>query len=300
MEKIDLHLHTTYSDGSLDIANLLKEVKKRNIKTVAIADHETIIGLEGYKKVTDIKIIPAIEMNVSLSGAHILGYGMDNLKKIEDEFDKIKRNNENIVFDIIKLLKKDNIKIDEYDVIESTLEYHNKKKEQLENNSNIFRYNKEFIVVKTDIARTLVELGITKTIDESYKRFLGPQGKYFIKTEKIKTRDAIELIDSCNGVTVLAHPMTVNTKKESLASLCKELKGYGLSGIEVKGNKFRYSESQTNTYISLARKWGFIETVGSDFHRIGQQLGIEVSPKIVANLEAKIKELKLIKHQTMV
>ncbi len=299
MEKIDLHLHTTYSDGALDIFSLLTEVRKRNIKTVAIADHETIMGLNGYKKINDIKIIPAIEMNVSLSGAHILGYGMDNFKKIEEEFDKIRRNNENIVFDIIKLLKKDNFKIDEYDVIESTLEYHRLKKEMVENNSNIFRYDKEFIVVKTDIARTLMELGITKSIDESYKRFLGPSGKYFIRTEKIKTRDAIDLIDSCNGITVLAHPMTVNTRKNSLVNLCKELKEYGLSGIEVNGNTFRYSENQTNTYVAIARKLGFIETVGSDFHRMGQQMGIDASPKIVANLEAKIKELKLIKHQTI-
>ena len=50
MEKIDLHLHTTYSDGDLDITTLLLEAKKRGIKTLAITDHETIIGLNGYKK----------------------------------------------------------------------------------------------------------------------------------------------------------------------------------------------------------------------------------------------------------
>ena len=93
--------------------------------------------------------------------------------------------------------------------------------------------------------------------------------------------------------------MTVNTRKNSLVNLCKELKEYGLSGIEVNGNTFRYSENQTNTYVAIARKLGFIETVGSDFHRMGQQMGIDASPKIVANLEAKIKELKLIKHQTI-
>lgn len=299
MEKIDLHVHSTYSDGVLDIANLLNEAKKRNVKTIAIADHETVIGLEGYKRINDIKIIPAIEMNVKLSGAHILGYGMDNFKKIEDEFDKIKKNNENIVFDIIKLLEKDNIKIDENDVIESTFEFHKKKKEQVESNSNVFKYNKNIIIVKTDIARTLMELGITKSIDESYKRYLGPQGKYFIKTEKIDTRTAIELIDSCNGITVLAHPMTVNTKKNNLVNICKELAEYGLSGIEVNGNRRRYSENQTNNYIAIAKKLKFIETVGSDFHRIDQQMGIDSSPKIVANLEAKIKELKITKNHSV-
>ncbi len=299
MSKIDLHLHSTFSDGALDIANLLNEVKKKDINVVAIADHETVIGLEGYKRIKDIKIIPAIEMNVDLSGAHILGYGMDNFKKIEDEFDKIKKNNENIVYDIIKSLKNDNIKIDEDDVVKSTLEYHRIKKLQVESNSDIFKYNKNFIIVKTDIARTLMELGITKSIDESYKRYLGPQGKYFIKTEKIKTRDAIELIDSCNGVTALAHPMTVNTKKNNLLNICKMLKEYGLSGIEVNGNTRRYSVNQSKTYIALARKLDLIETVGTDFHRNGQQMGIEVSSKIVSNLEAKIKELKLIKHQVI-
>lgn len=297
MEKIDLHLHTTYSDGALDITTLLHEVKKRNIKTIAISDHETILGLNGYDKACleyGIKIIPAIEMNVSLSGAHILGYGMDNFHKIESEFDKIRKNNENIVFDIISLLKKDNVKIDEYDVIESTLEYHKNKKNVVETNSNIFKYRKDFIVVKTDIARTMMELGITSSIDEAYRKYLGPNGKYFIKTKKINTRDAIELIRSCNGVTVLAHPMTVNTRKESLVNLCKELKSYGLSGIEVDGP--RYSNKQTENYISIAKKIGFIETVGSDFHRYDQSMGINASSKIVYNLEQKIKELKLNKH----
>lgn len=298
MEKIDLHLHTTYSDGDLDIATLLKEVKRRNIKTIAISDHETILGLNGYEKAClkyGIKIIPAIEMNVSLSGAHILGYGMDDFYKIESEFDKIRKENENIVFDIINLLKKDGIKIDESDVIESTLEYHKNKKNIVEVNSDIFKYIKEFIVVKTDIARTMMELGITSSIDESYRKYLGPNGKYFIRTKKIDTKDAIELIRSCNGVSVLAHPMTVNTRKESLVNLCKELKSFGLSGMEVNGP--RYSKKQTENYISIARKIGFIETVGSDFHRYDQSMGIEASPKIVYNLEQKIKELKLNKHR---
>ena len=234
-------------------------------------------------------------MNVSLSGAHILGYGMDDFYKIESEFDKIRKENENIVFDIISLLKKDGIKIDESDVIESTLEYHKNKKNIVEVNSDIFKYIKEFIVVKTDIARTMMELGITSSIDESYRKYLGPNGKYFIRTKKIDTKDAIELIRSCNGVSVLAHHMTVNTRKESLVNLCKELKSYGLSGIEVNGP--RYSDNQNQNYVSIARKLDFIETVGSDFHRYDQNMGIEASSKIVYNLEQKIKELKLNKHR---
>lgn len=298
MEKIDLHTHTTYSDGSLDIASLLKEAKKRNIKTISIADHETINGLIGYKKAIEeykIKIIPAIEMNVSLSGAHILGYGIKDIKKVENTFDQIKINNENIVYDIIKYLKNDRIPIDENDVVQSTIEYHKKKKEIVENNSDIFKYQKEFIILKTDVARTMVELGIVKDINEAYQKYLNNSSKkYCIKTKKIETKDAIELIDTCGGITVLAHPMTVRIKRDSLINICKRLKSYGLSGIETNGN--RYLKKQTEYYKQIAKQLKFIETVGSDFHRIEQNMGIEASPKIVSNLEQKIKEKTLIKR----
>lgn len=298
MEKIDLHTHTTYSDGSLDIASLLKEAKKRNIKTISIADHETINGLIGYKKAIEeykIKIIPAIEMNVSLSGAHILGYGIKDIKKVENTFDQIKINNENIVYDIIKYLKNDRIPIDENDVVQSTIEYHKKKKEIVENNSDIFKYQKEFIILKTDVARTMVELGIVKDINEAYQKYLNNSSKkYCIKTKKIETKDAIELIDTCGGITILAHPMTVRIKRDSLINICKRLKSYGLSGIETNGN--RYSNKQTEYYKQIAKQLKFIETVGSDFHRIEQNMGIEASPKIVSNLEQKIKEKTLIKR----
>lgn len=295
MERIDLHMHSTFSDGALDIGNLLKEVRKRNIGVVSVADHETIIGLTGYEKAMkeyDLKIIPAIEMNVSLSGAHILGYGVSNFKMVEDAFDKIKVNNENIVFDIIKFLKKDGVMIDEYDVVESTMEYHNKKKLIVEGNSDIFKYQKKFIILKTDIARTMVELGIVSSIDDAYRRYLNNDSKkYCIKTNKISTKDAIELIDRSGGITVLAHPMTVNTRKYSLINICKDLKRIGLSGIEVDGN--RYSEKQTEYYKNIAAKLNFIQTVGSDFHRMDQNMGFLCSSRVVNNLEKKIKEKRL-------
>lgn len=297
MERIDLHTHTTYSDGALDISSLLNEAKKRNVKTISIADHETIIGLNGYEKAMkelNIKIIPAIEMNVSLSGAHILGYGVTDFKKVENTFNQIKINNENIVYDIIKYLRKDGIHICENDVIQSTLEYHKNKKEKVENNSSIFKYQKEFVLVKTDIARAMVELKIVPTINDAYRKYLNNnQKKYCIKTTKIKTKDAIELINDNNGIAVLAHPMTVNTRKQSLNNICKELKNYGLSGIEVDGN--RYSFVQSECYKNIAKQLKFLETVGSDFHRMDQNMGIMASNKIVSNLEQTIKEKKLIK-----
>ena len=88
--------------------------------------------------------------------------------------------------------------------------------------------------------------------------------------------------------------MTVRTKKESLINICKELKSYGLSGIEVDGNRF--SNKQRIQYRNIAESLNLIETIGSDFHRLDQEMGMFVSNKIVDNLEQKIKEMKLIKH----
>ena len=298
MEKIDLHVHTTYSDGDLDIATLLLEAKKREIKTIAITDHETIIGLKGYKKAIKkygINIIPAIEMNVALSGVHILGYGIKKLSRVEKFFDNIRLENENVVYDIIKYLKEDGLRIDECDVTQNTIEYHHNKKNIIEFHSDIFKYQKKFVLAKNDVARTMRDLGIVESINDAYNLYLNRDGKkYCIKTKKVDVRDALELIDSCGGITSLAHPMTVRTKKDSLLNICKELKSYGLSGIEVDGNHF--SNKQIIQYRTIAEKLDLIETIGSDFHRLDQEMGMFVSSKIVSDLEQKIKGLKLIKH----
>ena len=234
-------------------------------------------------------------MNVTLSGTHILGYGIEDLNKVEKAFDDIRIENENVVYDIIKYLKKDGVKIDESDVTQNTMEYHQNKKNIVEINNDIFKYQKEFVIAKNDVARTMRDLKIVESVNEAYNLYLNRDGKkYCIKTKKIDVRDAIELIDSCGGATSLAHPMTVRTKKESLINICKELKSYGLSGIEVDGNRF--SNKQRIQYRNIAESLNLIETIGSDFHRLDQEMGMFVSNKIVDNLEQKIKEMKLIKH----
>ena len=175
------------------------------------------------------------------------------------------------------------------------LNVHSSYEEYIEAKKNIFKYQKEFVIAKNDVARTMRDLKIVESVNEAYNLYLNRDGKkYCIKTKKIDVRDAIELIDSCGGTTSLAHPMTVRTKKESLINICKELKSYGLSGIEVDGNRF--SNKQRIQYRNIAESLNLIETIGSDFHRLDQEMGMFVSNKIVDNLEQKIKEMKLIKH----
>lgn len=296
MEKIDLHVHTSYSDGALDIESLLKEVKDKKIKTVAITDHETIEGLTGYQKAVEkynVEIIPGIEMNVSHPGMHVLGYGLKDFRKIEKVFENIKIKNEQVVFDTIKILQQNGYDIDEFDVVSAAQEYYDYKKTRLENNSNIFRYNKKFIMTKTDVAKTLVNLGYARNIDDSYKRFIGPNTKNYIRTDKIDTREAIELVIECGGVPVLAHPMTVNIRHTNLIEVCKKLESYGLEGIETYGPRF--SDKQTQNYISLAKYFKFLMTAGTDFHNPHQTLGISVPPSIVYNLNNSINRKTLIK-----
>ena len=291
MKKIDLHVHTTYSDGALDIATLLNVVKRRKIKTVSITDHETIIGLTGYKearKQYNLDIIPGIEMNVDYPGMHILGYGVEDFEKVENVFDSIKKENEQVVYDTIKLLQKNGVFISLEDVNLAAKNYHDSRKKVIEVNSSIFKYNKKFILTKTDIARALVNLKYCRDIDDAYKKYIGSSCKNYIRTDKILTRDAIELISSCGGVCVLAHPMTANVKHTDLTSVCRKLKDYGLIGIEAYGARF--NNKQTNSYLNIAKKLKLVVTAGSDFHRDGQILGIDANPSIVYKLRRYIKQ----------
>jgi len=253
---IDLHVHTYYSDGTLSPTEIIKWAKKENLDQVAITDHDGIDGVQEALiagEALDILVIPGIELSVDEPngiGMHILGYHIDIhndklIMKLGDIKGKRKERNEKLIAALSSL---------GYPLV-----YDEMKK----------RGNADYIG-KPDFARGLIKKGYINKFSDAFEKdkFLVSETVRKIRKEKISAKEAIELITSAGGISVLAHPMKVTGLTEvyfkELENLIVKLKSYGLKGIECFYPE--HSEEETMKLVNLAEKYKLHITKGSDYH----------------------------------
>jgi predicted metal-dependent phosphoesterase TrpH len=281
----DLHLHTNISDGTLSPYNLLHYLHRRGINVAAFADHETVINFKDYSlyaQMLGIKLIPAIEINVSdHKNYHFVGYGMKNLEFMEQYLQNIRMQNVSICHQVIDKLKDVfNIELDANEVV---------------------KYNHDGVLDKRAIAKTLIDKGYASDVKSVYDLYIGPKAQAYIPIKKITAEEAIDLVHACGGVICWAHPATVRKKEyengdnkfsnNELDNLLSDLKTKGLDGLECFTSKTTPEES--DKYVKLANKHDLIITGGSDFHNhyISEKVGCEqLTDKHVEILENLIKE----------
>lgn len=270
MKKVDMHLHTTFSDGMLSLEELLHVACAEKIEEIAITDHDTIINIKNYGELAkryEIKIIPGIELSVSVNGMHILGYGILNFDYIENYINNIKKENYLVCVETIELLQKNNIDI--------SLE----KVEAIKVSETI---------TKRDIARYLVNAGYAKTNYEVYQRYIGKNQYAYVPIHKITPEEALSLIINSGGVSVLAHPYTLDCDTD-FDNLIPYMKEKGLLGIET--NTIRHTTEQKKFFESIAKKYELFETAGTDFHRFADGImpGVFVSDDFLDKFYELIK-----------
>lgn len=249
MEKyIDLHTHSLKSDGSMTPTQVVEEAKRAGLAAIALSDHDSVDGVreavEAGKKL-GVEVIPAIEFSViSKTETHILGYFIDidnpDLKKtlrevvdlrIERNHVTCKRLNE-LGFDI-------------------TLE---EVRALAPNN----------FVGRAHFARVLMDKGYIATVSEGFEKYMSV-GKYaYCEKQRLSAREAIELITECGGISFLAHPHLTKLSDDELTEFLKELKGYGLCGLE--GYYTDYTPEMQEKYQSMAKELGLMISGGTDFH----------------------------------
>lgn len=246
---IDLHTHSTYSDGTFSPEELIEEAYKKGIKAIAITDHDTIDGICYAKekaKELNIELINGIEFSADYKGIeiHVLGYFLDITNK----------NLLNLLKDLEKTRDKRNLEL-------------------IEKLNNIgldisFDYVKSLsgsgLVTKAHFASAIVEKGYAKTRNEAFSLYLGKGKPAYVQRVLISYKEAIDFILNANGIPVLAHPMIYKMSEKDLDVAIKDLKDSGLCGIECyyPSNTL----SQTNFLLSLAKKYNLKITGGSDFH----------------------------------
>ncbi len=268
MEKIDLHIHTNMSDGISTPESVVSLAKNNGCKLISITDHEVLNDFSELGEEYGIKIIPGIEFNTSLASLHILGYCFKDFEPIINRMTELRNRNRIVSLEVIKKLQDDNFDIS----VEKIINY-------LDSIGVNFD-----IMDKRKIVKYLIYKGYANGILDAYNKLIGKGQKYYIPNIKINPQEIIKLINSCEGIAVLAHPHTLNLNYNELYNLVNELKEYGLAGIEVINGVCFNDDAKR-----ISSKLGLLETAGSDYHDSKTaQIGIEVENEFSHTLQKKL------------
>lgn len=249
MDFIDLHVHTTASDGTMTPRELVNHAAASGLRTVAITDHDTVEGLaEAITSGADAKIevVPGVEISVDFSGEmHILGYFIDYKNQAMNEaLQKLRQYRDQRNPRIIEKLKALGFDI--------TME-------------EVAGVSGGTVIGRPHFAAIMVKKGYVKDAVEAFELYLGAGKKAYVKKDRLSPEEGIALINDSGGVAVLAHPKYVKLKAgNDLDNVIKELIGCGLKGIEAYYTE--HTPEETNKYLDLARRYSLIVTGGTDFH----------------------------------
>lgn len=245
MLKVDFHVHTTSSDGTLTPSEVVKRAYKNNVKYLAITDHDTFTGLneaieESYKY--DITLIPGIELSTQHNNesVHILGFFKDdNFKNLEliKELDNIKNHRILRAKKIIDKLKEEfNIELSFEKILK----------------------NAKDTVARPHIAREIISCGYPYTHEEIFNKFIGKGCKAYIPTLKISTSYGLNLLKKYNAQVFLAHPKLI------LNSNINEFLSMGFDGLEAL--YYQNTDEENNFFVKVANENDLLISCGSDFH----------------------------------
>lgn len=246
---IDLHTHSTCSDGVLSPSELVKHAFSKNIKVLALTDHDTIEGLSEAKIQSEelgITFVPGVELNIDWPKGefHLLGLGLKNpseqlLKILNDlQKDRDSRNAQ-----IIEKMKEAGFDAD------------------LKEIQSKF---KTCCLGRPHFAAYMVEKKIVKTRQHAFDKYIGKNCPWYIPRLGANLDDSIQAIKDSGGIPVMAHPLSIYVSWGKIFPVMQDLKERGIVGLEAYhpgarvGSCIRLEE--------LARELGFIVTAGSDYH----------------------------------
>ncbi len=252
---IDLHIHSTASDGSLTPREIITQTIKLRLKAIAITDHDT---LAGSKQAVEAGIPPSLEFltGVEISAApppfysgsgsfHLLGYSIrlddPELNHALSELQQARKNRNPA---IIKQLNDQGISIELDEV------------RQVAGKGQLGRPH---------IGQVLVKKGVVSSMNEAFDRYLGTNGSAYVDKFRIECRHAIDLILGAGGIPVLAHPGLLNCESDGqFDKLIAGLKEMGIQGVEALYSE--HTAEQTRLFSRLARHHNLVITGGTDFH----------------------------------
>jgi len=278
MGNVDLHLHTTASDGVMTPSEIVNYAKNKGLRAIAITDHDTIEGLEeglleGER--IGLEVIPAIEISAEHSpgSMHLLGYFIDiHHPLLKERLGYLQRARAERNPRITEKLNKLGIDITFDEVLKAS------------GGGQVGRPH---------FAQVLLEKGYVRSFQEAFERFLKKGAPGYVEKMRFSAEQSIHFINEANGVAVLAHPKTLQVNGYSeLENLILRLVKKGLRGIEAYYPE--HSALEVAQYKALAERHGLLITGGTDYHGIeknGLDIGVgrgdmNLPYSIVENLKA--------------
>jgi 3',5'-nucleoside bisphosphate phosphatase len=247
---IDLHSHTTHSDGSVSPSELVALASARGAIAIAITDHDTVAGLAEGRVAAErlgIEFIEGIEISADYTPGtmHILGYCIDPANDaLADKLDGLRRARNERNPQIAARLQ----------ALGYDLSY-----------EEVARLAGNEIVGRPHFARLMVERGYAESMPDAFNRFLAKGAAAYVEKVRPSPVDAISMIHSAGGVAVLAHPYQLRLASlEAADSLIGELTSLGLDGVEALYS--RHSSYEREAYREIAARYGLLVTGGSDYH----------------------------------
>ncbi len=281
MGYIDLHIHTTASDGSCTPVQVVEMAADIGLEGIAITDHDSVSGVvpaaEAAKHFA-LELVPGIELSSEFEGReiHILGYFIDIaseplFKAAAWSVDDRNKRNEKM----ISMLRRDgyNLSIDE-----------------------LREKNPCSVLGRPHIAQGLVEIGAAASVKDAFRNFLGEGGKYYLPRHYLSMERAVGAIRAAGGAAVIAHPLLYRFDDKKLRRMISCGKSLGVVGLEAEYSRF--TKREQSSLKNLAKSYGLIYTGGSDFHGSGKPDikigtgtgGLHIDSKVLEILKASVSK----------
>lgn len=264
VKKIDLHMHTTCSDGSLSPLEIIDEAKKNGLDTIAIADHDTVSAytdeLFDYAKSKNINIIRAVEISTKIAkcGIHVLGYNIDiNNEVLNKRLEKLRNARHDYLYNVASKLKELGyiINVEELDKVDAVTKAHialdvvnNKENEEL----LLKTFNE--IPSKGQFIETIMNEGCPA----------------YVKKETITPKEAADLIRQAGGKVVLAHPVAYtyedNLTVEDTKNILTDMNADGVEAYYIYIDRDNNKHNDIEKWKKFAKDNNKFITIGSDFH----------------------------------
>ena len=250
MNFIDLHVHSTASDGTFTPSQVVEYAIQKGLKAIALTDHDTIDGLyeaTDAAKDTSLELVPGIEFSTEYQGKDVHIVGLDirwEAPEFSDSLAAFQDSREERNLEMARRLR-------DLCGFEITVE-------------ELTEHFPGAVLTRAHYGQLMLEKGYVRDVNEAFSRYLGDNCPCYVPRKRISPLQAIELILEAGGIPILAHPALCRMTDEQLNTLVKGLKKHGLVGLEAIYST--YMGMDESNMRRLARKFDLKISGGSDFH----------------------------------
>ncbi len=253
---VDLHTHSTFSDGQYAPADIVRLADRRGLAAVALTDHDTLAGLPDARRAAeglpDVRFVPGIEVSAKLPHGmlHIIGLGIDErAPSIVELARRLRQARNDRNPRMVERLRRLGVPVGMEDIRAV---------------AGSAGDEEDRIVGRPHMAEAIRRKGYAETVQDAFDRYVGRGGAAYLDKEKIDPGETISAIRDAAGVAVLAHPPQLAVGDDDLEPVLRRLIEQGLNGIEAYHSE--HSPRQTRLYLELANRYRLFVAGGSDFH----------------------------------